>query len=59
MPRFFNSTRRAFDLEAKIPGPGDGSSVVWLYHSHVDEPKDVESGLVGTIIITRRGMAGQ
>ena len=40
------------------PGPGDGTSVVWLYHSHVDEPKDVESGLVGTIIITRRGMAG-
>ncbi len=40
------------------PGPGDGSSVVWLYHSHVNEPKDVESGLVGTIIITARGMAG-
>ncbi len=40
------------------PGPNDPSSIVWLYHSHADEPKDVESGLVGTIIITRKGMAG-
>jgi hephaestin len=39
------------------PGPNDPSSVVWLYHSHVAEPRDVNSGLVGAIIITRRGMA--
>ncbi len=38
------------------PGPNDGSSVVWLYHSHGS--KDVESGLIGAIIITKRGMAG-
>ncbi|MGB6978795.1 MAG: multicopper oxidase domain-containing protein, partial [Candidatus Acidiferrales bacterium] len=40
------------------PGPADGSSVVWLYHSHVNEQRDVNSGLIGPIIITRRGMAG-
>lgn len=40
------------------PGPNDPSSIVWLYHSHADEPKDVESGLIGAIIISRRGMAG-
>ena len=40
------------------PGPNDPSSLVWLYHSHADEPKDVMSGLVGPIIVTRRGMAG-
>ncbi len=40
------------------PGPNDPSSIVWLYHSHADEPKDVESGLMGPIIITRKGMAG-
>jgi FtsP/CotA-like multicopper oxidase with cupredoxin domain len=40
------------------PGPNDPSSIVWLYHSHADEPKDVMSGLVGAIIVTRRGMAG-
>jgi FtsP/CotA-like multicopper oxidase with cupredoxin domain len=40
------------------PGPNDPSSIVWLYHSHADEPRDVESGLIGPIIITRKGMAG-
>ncbi len=39
------------------PGPNDPSSTVWLYHSHVVEPRDVNSGLVGAIIVTRRGMA--
>jgi FtsP/CotA-like multicopper oxidase with cupredoxin domain len=39
------------------PGPNDPSSVAWLYHSHVEEEKDVDSGLVGAIIVTRRGMA--
>ena len=39
------------------PGPNDPSSVVWLYHSHVDEQRDVDSGLVGTIVITAQGMA--
>jgi FtsP/CotA-like multicopper oxidase with cupredoxin domain len=40
------------------PGPADGSSVVWLYHSHVNEQRDVASGLIGPIIITARGTAG-
>jgi hephaestin len=39
------------------PGPADGSSVVWLYHSHVNEQRDVNSGLIGPIIVTARGMA--
>jgi manganese oxidase len=38
------------------PGPNDPSSIVWLYHSHTNELKDVESGLVGAMIITRAGM---
>jgi len=40
------------------PGPNDPSSIVWLYHSHAEEPKDVESGLIGVIIISRKGAAG-
>jgi FtsP/CotA-like multicopper oxidase with cupredoxin domain len=40
------------------PGPNDPSSVVWLYHSHADELRDVESGLIGAILISRKGMAG-
>ena len=39
------------------PGENDGSSVVWLYHSHNWEPKDVNAGLLGPMVITRRGMA--
>lgn len=39
------------------PGPDDGSSVVWLYHSHNWEPKEVNAGLVGPMVVTRRGMA--
>ena len=39
------------------PGPSDGSSILWMYHSHVDEPKDANSGLIGPIIIARRGQA--
>jgi hypothetical protein len=38
------------------PGPGDPSSITWLYHSH--STKDVESGLVGMIIVSGRGKAG-
>jgi len=38
------------------PGQGDPSSLVWLYHSHGNTA--LESGLVGAIIITARGMAG-
>jgi manganese oxidase len=39
------------------PGDDDGSSVVWLYHSHNWEPRDVQAGLIGPMVITRRGMA--
>lgn len=33
------------------PGPGDPSSVAWLYHSQVDEMHDVASGLCGAITL--------
>jgi len=39
------------------PAMGDGSTAFWLYHSHVDEGRDINSGLIGPLIITRRGMA--
>ncbi len=37
------------------PGPNDGSSILWVYHSHVDEPGDTNAGLVGPIIIYKDG----
>jgi len=39
------------------PGPMEGSSVMWMYHSHVAEVIDVNSGLIGPMLITARGKA--
>jgi FtsP/CotA-like multicopper oxidase with cupredoxin domain len=39
------------------PGPMDGSSVLWMYHAHTNEPADTNTGLVGPLIITRKGSA--
>jgi len=39
------------------PGPMDGSSVMWMYHSHYDEVADDYAGLVGPVIVTRAEMA--
>jgi manganese oxidase len=39
------------------PGPQDGSSIMWMYHSHVDEVADVYAGLMGPIVVTAKGMA--
>ena len=39
------------------PGPMDGSSILWMYHSHVDEPADTNAGLIGPIVVTARAHA--
>ena len=39
------------------PGAEDPSSIAWMYHSHVDESDDTNTGLMGPIIITRKGEA--
>jgi FtsP/CotA-like multicopper oxidase with cupredoxin domain len=43
--------------ERSGPGPADPSSVMWMYHSHTDEVHDVNTGPIGAIVVTRRGMA--
>ena len=40
------------------PGPADPSSILWMYHSHFVESRDMNTGLLGPIIISRRGSAG-
>ncbi|XP_059140978.1 ferroxidase HEPHL1-like [Physella acuta] len=37
------------------PGPNDPNCIPWMYYSAVDTVKDVNSGLVGTVIICRPG----
>jgi len=39
------------------PGPEDASSVLWLYHSSANVTSDINSGLIGPIIITKSGMS--
>ncbi|MDO8732641.1 MAG: multicopper oxidase domain-containing protein [Actinomycetota bacterium] len=39
------------------PGPSDPSSIMWMYHGHVDEIADTYAGLIGPMIITRAGQA--
>lgn len=39
------------------PARGDASSIIWMYHSHVHEPADVNAGLFGPMIITGAGQA--
>lgn len=43
--------------ETAGPGPADNSSIVWVYHSHTMSIKDSNSGLVGAMIISAKGMA--
>jgi FtsP/CotA-like multicopper oxidase with cupredoxin domain len=39
------------------PGPADPDSVAWLYHAHDHENLAINAGLIGAIIITRKGKA--
>jgi FtsP/CotA-like multicopper oxidase with cupredoxin domain len=43
--------------ESSGPGPGDPSSIPWLYHGHVHESSDENTGLVGVLVVTGRGKA--
>jgi FtsP/CotA-like multicopper oxidase with cupredoxin domain len=39
------------------PSHGEGSTSLWMYHSHIDEERDVNAGLFGPMIVTARGKA--
>ena len=41
--------------ESSGPAHADGNSIVWMYHSHFVESKDLNTGLLGPIIVTARG----
>ena len=46
-----------FATAASGPGPGQPSSIVWWYHSHVDPAIEINAGLLGPIIVTAKGKA--
>lgn len=37
------------------PGPMDGQSIMWMYHAHVNEPQDENTGLIGPMIVYKNG----
>jgi len=39
------------------PAAMDTSSVMWMYHSHVEEVNDPNTGLMGPMVVTARGKA--
>ncbi|XP_062438293.1 ceruloplasmin isoform X1 [Rhea pennata] len=41
--------------EDQGPANGDADCITRVYHSHVDAPRDVASGLVGPLLICRKG----
>ncbi|XP_048838045.1 ferroxidase HEPHL1-like isoform X2 [Brienomyrus brachyistius] len=38
------------------PTAGDPNCLTWAYHSHVDAPRDIASGLLGAILTCRKGV---
>ena len=57
VPRGGTHTYRWKVPERAGPGPMDGSSVMWMYHSHSDEIEDTYSGLMGPMVVTAADQA--
>lgn len=38
------------------PTNDDANCLTWVYHSHIDTPKDVASGLIGPLITCKKGI---
>ena len=43
--------------DADGPGTADGSSIAWRYFSAVDETDDENTGMIGLLVVTKRGLA--
>ncbi|KPP58829.1 hephaestin-like protein 1-like, partial [Scleropages formosus] len=37
------------------PADGDANCLTWVYHSHIDAPRDIASGLIGALLTCRKG----
>uniref|UniRef100_UPI0010A077F5 LOW QUALITY PROTEIN: hephaestin-like protein 1 n=1 Tax=Podarcis muralis TaxID=64176 RepID=UPI0010A077F5 len=37
------------------PTPADPRCLTWIYHSHIDTPKDISTGLIGPLVVCRKG----
>uniref|UniRef100_A0A803SNH6 ferroxidase n=1 Tax=Anolis carolinensis TaxID=28377 RepID=A0A803SNH6_ANOCA len=41
------------------PTASDPSCLTWIYHSHVNAPRDIASGLIGPLLVCREGNRSQ
>ncbi|XP_008047512.1 hephaestin isoform X3 [Carlito syrichta] len=41
--------------EGHAPTNADPACLTWIYHSHVDAPRDIATGLIGPLITCKRG----
>ncbi|KAG7484346.1 hypothetical protein MATL_G00048630 [Megalops atlanticus] len=37
------------------PTEGDANCLTWVYHSHLDAPRDINSGLIGALLTCKKG----
>ncbi|XP_060090916.1 ferroxidase HEPHL1 [Heteronotia binoei] len=37
------------------PTAADPQCLTWIYHSHIDTPKDISSGLIGPLLVCKKG----
>ncbi|NXK18724.1 HEPH protein, partial [Arenaria interpres] len=42
--------------EDHSPMADDPNCLTWIYHSHIDAPKDIASGLIGPLLTCRKGI---
>ncbi|KAK1336234.1 hypothetical protein QTO34_004038 [Cnephaeus nilssonii] len=42
--------------EEYAPAPADANCLTWVYHSHIDAPKDICSGLIGPLLVCKEGV---
>lgn len=41
--------------EDHSPTADDPNCLTWIYHSHIDAPKDIASGLIGPLLTCKKG----
>ena len=44
-----------YATQEQSPAEEDGNCVTRIYHSHIDAPKDIASGLIGPLIFCKKG----
>ncbi|XP_065531951.1 ferroxidase HEPHL1 [Lathamus discolor] len=41
------------------PTLADSNCLTWIYHSHIDTPRDIASGLIGPLLVCKKGTADE